>query len=124
VNVARAQGLFYVTSGLWPVVHYPSFEAATGPKVDRWLVKTIGGLIAAVGVALLAGSSRDRVLGVGSALVLGAVGRLGPAPAALVVTCRPDAGGRPAFRNMGHLRRWTSDVGEAAAMSRRGGRGP
>jgi hypothetical protein len=72
------QGAFYVATGLWPIVHMRSFEAVTGPKVDRWLVKTMGGLIAAVGASLIAGGM-DRSgsrslpwLGVGSAAALGA----------------------------------------------------
>jgi len=71
------QGVFYVASGLWPVFHLRSFEAVTGPKVDKWLVRTLGGLIAAVGAALIAGSiKRARtehvlaILGVGSAIAL------------------------------------------------------
>ena len=70
----------YVATGLWPIVHLRSFERVTGPKVDGWLVKTTGGLIAAVGAALLAGaferrSGRHRsgalaVLGVASAFAL------------------------------------------------------
>jgi hypothetical protein len=76
VTAARAQGAFYMATGLWPIVHYRSFEAVTGPKADAWLVKTIGGLIAAVGAALLVGagdrSRALRVLGLGSALALGA----------------------------------------------------
>jgi hypothetical protein len=49
-RLAVAQGLVYVTSGLWPLVHLRSFEAITGPKTDRWLVKTIGALIAEPGL--------------------------------------------------------------------------
>jgi hypothetical protein len=75
-----AQGIFYVATGLWPIFHMRSFEAVTGAKTDRWLVRTTGGLLAAVGAALIAGaldrrvgSSRAlRVLGIGSAVVLGA----------------------------------------------------
>ncbi|MEJ7604141.1 MAG: hypothetical protein WKG01_40120 [Kofleriaceae bacterium] len=70
-RAAVIQGAFYVASGLWPILHYRSFEAVTGPKVDRWLVKTVAGLITAVGVSLLAGRRERprarRVLGVGSA---------------------------------------------------------
>ena len=75
--IPLVQGIFFVTTGLWPIVHLRSFEAVTGPKVDKWLVRTIGGLIAAVGTALIAGafeprSSRAlRVLGIGSAAALG-----------------------------------------------------
>ncbi len=69
------QGAFYVVSGLWPVVHPRSFEAVTGKKKERWLAQTTGALIAAIGVALLAGarerSRTAKTLGIASALVLG-----------------------------------------------------
>lgn len=55
-RAALVQGLFYVTTGLWPVVHLRSFEALTGRKRDPWLVRTTGALIAAVGTALLVGA--------------------------------------------------------------------
>lgn len=71
-------GLFLVAAGAWPVVHLESFEAVTGPKADDWLVKTIGGLLATIGAALVAGSLERppprslRLLGAGTALTLGA----------------------------------------------------
>ena len=69
------QGSYYLLTGLWPVVHLRSFEAVTGPKVDKWLVKTFGALTGAVGAALLFGSARKgspalRVLGLTSALII------------------------------------------------------
>jgi hypothetical protein len=69
------QGIFYVATGLWPIVHLRSFEAVTGRKRDKWLVQTIGGLIAAVGGALLVGATEKpsralRTLGIASASVL------------------------------------------------------
>ena len=81
------QGVFFAATGLWPILHLRSFEAVTGPKVDRWLVKTIGGLIAVVGATLVVGSGPAarrrwrgggptpaeralRVLGVGAAAAL------------------------------------------------------
>ena len=71
------QGAFFVATGLWPIVHLRSFEAVTGRKRDTWLVQTIGGLIAAVGAALIAGSfekpSRSLMtLGIGSSAALAA----------------------------------------------------
>jgi hypothetical protein len=54
-----------------------TFEAVTGPKVDRWLVKTVGVLVAVIGVSLLADARRpsraSMLLGVGSAAALGGV---------------------------------------------------
>jgi hypothetical protein len=75
--IPLVQGIFFVTTGLWPVIHLPSFEAVTGPKVDKWLVRTIGGLITAVGAALIAGafearpSRAIRILGISSSAALG-----------------------------------------------------
>jgi hypothetical protein len=66
----RVQGWYYVASGLWPIVHYRSFTAVTGPKADDWLVKTFGGLIAVVGAELVRRPGA-RWLGAGSALALG-----------------------------------------------------
>jgi len=72
-----SQGLFYVVTGLWPVLHFRSFEKVTGPKVDKWLVRTFGGLVAAVGATLIAGAFERRrsralaILGIGSAMALG-----------------------------------------------------
>ena len=62
-RVALAQGLYYAASGVWPLVGMKTFLAVTGPKTDLWLVKTVGGLIAVVGGALVAAGARDRVTG-------------------------------------------------------------
>ena len=50
VRLARLQAVFYIVTGVWPIVSMRSFEAITGPKVDRWLVKTVGALVAVIGV--------------------------------------------------------------------------
>jgi hypothetical protein len=56
-RVARAvpliQGGYYLLTGLWPLVHMASFERVTGRKTDRWLVRTVGALVAALGSGLL-----------------------------------------------------------------------
>ncbi len=78
-RLAQAQGAFYVATGVWPIVHLRSFEWVTGPKLEGWLVKTVGALITAIGGTLLsAGRSRRVVpevaaLAVGSAVALAAV---------------------------------------------------
>ena len=74
-----AQGAYYAVTGIWPLLHRRSFEAITGPKVDFWLVRTVGAVLTVVGIALaLAGrQGRDtpevRVLALGSAAALTAV---------------------------------------------------
>ncbi len=78
-RLAVAQGAFYVATGVWPIVHLRSFEAVTGPKLEGWLVKTVGAMIAAIGGTLLSAGWRRRVvpeevaLAVGSAAALTAV---------------------------------------------------
>jgi hypothetical protein len=58
VRLARLQAVFYIATGIWPIVSIRSFEAVTGPKVDRWLVKTVGVLVAIIGSALALASRR------------------------------------------------------------------
>jgi hypothetical protein len=74
--LALAQGVFYLVTGVWPLLSIRSFELVTGPKTDRWLVKTAGVLITVIGAALaLAGRRKSvtpelRLLALGSALGL------------------------------------------------------
>jgi hypothetical protein len=76
LTTASLQGIYYVTSGLWPILHMRSFEAVTGPKRDKWLVKTVGALITAIGSTLLFSAVREpdsetaRNLGISTALAL------------------------------------------------------
>ena len=58
-SVLRAQGGYYLASGLWAVVNRRGFEAVTGPKRDYWLVRTVGLLAATIGASLLAGTRRE-----------------------------------------------------------------
>lgn len=51
-TVALAQAVFYVITGLWSIFGLKSFQRVTGPKVDGWLVKTVGVLVIAVGGVL------------------------------------------------------------------------
>jgi hypothetical protein len=77
--LALAQGLFYTSTGLWAIVDDRSFQAVTGPKVDVWLVKTVGTLVSVVGGVLGLAGARRRVtpelalLGAGCALGLAAI---------------------------------------------------
>ncbi|MGE5441317.1 MAG: hypothetical protein ACM3UR_15795 [Bacteroidota bacterium] len=55
------QGVFYFITGLWPIISIKTFEKVTGPKVDKWLVKTVGVLIAVVGLALIIAFVRKEI---------------------------------------------------------------
>ena len=48
------QGLYYIISGAWPVVHRSSFDMVTGTHADPKLVIAVGLIAVAVGAALLA----------------------------------------------------------------------
>lgn len=75
-SLSLAHSAYFLLTGLWPLVHMPSFLAVTGPKRDLWLVRTVGVLI--VAIALPIGLSALRrapspeifLLAVGSALAL------------------------------------------------------
>jgi hypothetical protein len=78
-TLALLQGAYFAVTGLWAVVDLDSFMAVTGPKVDHWLVKTVGLLVTVIGAVLLLAWRRRRVtdevilLAVGSALSLAAI---------------------------------------------------
>jgi hypothetical protein len=77
--ILAGQGLYYVATAVWSLVSIGTFHAVTGPKVDTWLVKTVGALVGVMGVVMLIGALRKRpaaesvVLATGSALALAAV---------------------------------------------------
>jgi energy-converting hydrogenase Eha subunit E len=77
--VALVQGAYYLVTGIWPLVSIASFQFVTGPKTDLWLVKTVGVLIAVIGVGLLIAAYRRRttleirLIAIGSALGLIAI---------------------------------------------------
>ena len=70
MSVTRLQGLYYAVTGLWSLAHYRSFQAVTGRKNDQWLVRTVGLLTSAIGIALARhdGSRAGRELADASAL--------------------------------------------------------
>ena len=79
IGLARAHGAFNVVGGLWPLLHIRSFEVVTGPKTDRWLVRTVAGLMVANGlVQWRAEPSSDglaaaRRIGLGTAVTLASI---------------------------------------------------
>jgi hypothetical protein len=74
-----AMAAYYLVTGAWPILHMRSFEAITGPKVDRWLVHMVGALAVANGAAIALGARRERIsdetiaLALGSALAFSAI---------------------------------------------------
>jgi hypothetical protein len=63
------QGVYYLVTGVWPLVSIETFQMVTGPKTDHlvtgreadhWLVMTVGVMITAVAVTLLVAAWRRR----------------------------------------------------------------
>jgi hypothetical protein len=77
--LALVHGAFNLVAGLWPLVHLRSFEAVFGPKTDKWLVRTVAGLLATAGATQLvtpsdaAALEQTRRIGLGTAAVLGSI---------------------------------------------------
>lgn len=61
-RVHALQGGYYLATGLWPLAHFRSFTALSGPKPDRFQTQATGALFAATGLALLAGGPATRGL--------------------------------------------------------------
>jgi hypothetical protein len=59
-RVAALQAAFYISTGVWPLLHRHSFERLTGPKVDFWLAQTVGATVAAIGAGLAHAASQRR----------------------------------------------------------------
>lgn len=81
-GVLRLQGVVYVVTGLWSILHLKSFQKVTGPKVDTWLVQTLGAIVAVQGVSYLVASRRKQaraetaISALGTALSLAAIDML------------------------------------------------
>jgi hypothetical protein len=52
---------FLGIGGLWSVVGRRSFEKVSGPKVDYWLVRTVGGLLTVIGAVVGIAAVRGRI---------------------------------------------------------------
>lgn len=82
------QGIYYLVTGVWPLVSIETFQMVTGRKTDNlvtgregdhWLVMTVGVLITAIALTLLVAAWRRKdspeatVLAVASAVGLTAI---------------------------------------------------
>jgi hypothetical protein len=82
------QGIYYLLTGLWPLMSIRSFKLVTGEKTDNlptgldadhWLVMTVGVLVTAIALSLLTTAVRrsagveTAVLAVGAAAGLTAI---------------------------------------------------
>ena len=47
------QSIYFIVTGVWPIISINTFMAVTGPKTDIWLVQMVGLLALAIGCGLL-----------------------------------------------------------------------
>jgi hypothetical protein len=61
------QGVYYLATGVWPILNVESFQAVTGGKTDHlitgresdhWMIMTVAVLVTAIGLALLVAAIR------------------------------------------------------------------
>jgi hypothetical protein len=60
-RILTLQATYYILTGVWPLVHFASFERVTGPKTDDWLVRMVGLLVVLIGVTLAVAVRRNHV---------------------------------------------------------------
>lgn len=70
--LAWGQGLYFAATGVWALVSIRTFEMVTGPKTDKWLVKTVGVLVLVIGAVLMAAAYRGGITTEVAALAVGA----------------------------------------------------
>jgi hypothetical protein len=60
-DVAGLQGMYYLGTGVWPLLHRRSFERITGKKTDFWLAQTVGVTVMSIGAALVQANASSRL---------------------------------------------------------------
>ncbi|UJS16895.1 MAG: hypothetical protein L3J17_13405 [Candidatus Jettenia sp.] len=77
--LSLVQGVYYLITGIWPLISMRTFQMVTGPKTDHWLVNTVGVLILVIGIVLIFAGVRQNItyeilmLALGSAVGLTAI---------------------------------------------------
>ena len=77
--LAIFQGIYFLLTGVWALVSIDTFQKVTGPKIDLWLVKTVGVIVTVIGAVLISAGLRGNVtfeiflLAVGNAIALAGI---------------------------------------------------
>lgn len=62
-TVLLIQGIYYLLTALWPLIHIKSFEKVTGPKTDHWLVYTVAAMIICSSLVFLSAATGPFMIG-------------------------------------------------------------
>ena len=76
IYLALVQGVYFALTGIWPLVCIRTFMRVTGPKVDIWLVRTVGVLVLIIGCAIGLAGWRQNVTAEVALLAAGSAGGL------------------------------------------------
>src|SRR4029453_7315934 len=60
-RILTVQSSYYVLTGVWPLLHFDSFDVGNGPKTDDWLVRMVALLVVLIGVTLGVAVLRNAV---------------------------------------------------------------
>ncbi|MDR7127850.1 putative membrane protein [Algoriphagus sp. 4150] len=60
IVILRLQSVYFLATGIWPLISMSTFLKITGPKNDLWLVKVVGVLIGVIGMVLLTASFNKK----------------------------------------------------------------
>src|SRR3954466_388311 len=83
-SISSIQGIYFLVTGLWPLLSIETFQLVTGRKTDHlvtgregdhWLVNTVGVLVIAIGITLLFAAWRGRFTA--EVVILGVAGAIG-----------------------------------------------
>jgi hypothetical protein len=50
--LAWVYSIYFIITGIWPLISIRTFMKVTGPKADIWLVRTVGLLVTAIGLCV------------------------------------------------------------------------
>jgi hypothetical protein len=87
-KIAGVMAANYVATSAWLLVHVPSFEAVTGPKKERWLVRMVGALAVANAPALAVCARKAQLSSESRALAILSAAAFATVDVVSVVTAR------------------------------------
>ena len=61
LSAAWLQSVYYIITGVWPLVSISTFTAVTGYKTDVWLVKMVGLLVIAIGITIFSAAKNKAI---------------------------------------------------------------